>query len=160
MLILYTDRSKFDKRRVLFNNDAVFDVYTHKKLFDDTDRAFMLKYDGAEIVGDNDITAPVTTKYGFTDITKLSTGLKTLLNLRNMPAMTQYDAIDVTEAGKNVISDIFYYAEKMDIPVILCHADLPKLSGQRVLVDGVKEVSEELELHRLILERWEANEEN
>jgi len=145
---------------VLFNNDAVFDAYTHKKKFDDNDKALMLKYDGAVIVGDNDITTPVTTKYGFTDITKLSTGLKTLLNLRNMSALTQYDAIDVTEAGKNVISDIFKYAEQMNIPIILCHVDLPKLHGQRILVDEIKEVSEELDLYRLILERWDADEKN
>jgi len=154
MLKLYTDRSKFDKRRVLFNNDAVFNAYTHKKKFDKIDHALMLKYDGAVIVGKNDIATPVTTKYGFTDITKLSTGLKTLLNLRNMNALTQYDVIDITEAGKNVISDIFSYAEQMNIPVILSHADLPKLDGQSILVNDAKEVTEELELFQLILERW------
>jgi len=136
MLRLYTDGSKFSDEEVLYNNDAVFTAYTSEMDFCCVDREFMLKYDGAQVIGKNALFGLlVKTRYDGTYIANLSTGLKTLLNLRHMKEMPQYVTIDITEAGENILLDIFEQVANLDIPVILRHANIPYFKGISILVD-------------------------
>jgi len=116
-----------------------------------TDHMLMMKYDGARITGKNELHGwTVDTRYGGAYITNLSTGLKTLLNLRYIKEMPQYAAIDITEAGENILIDIFEHAVTQDVPVILRHADLPEFSGKKILVDDQTIATSKLELASLI----------
>ena len=83
MLKLYTDRTSFKNSEVLYDNDAVFEVHTSRMQLSEADKEFMMKYDVAKIIGNNErFGLPIQTRYGVTHIGNLSTSLKTLLNLR------------------------------------------------------------------------------
>ena len=158
MLKLYTDRSAFKDTEVLFDNDAVFEVHTSRLPLDDVDKELMLKYDGAKIIGENErFGSPVHTRYGTTHINRLSTGLKTLLNLRHIQSLSQYKAIDITEAGENVLLDIFMQATKLDIPVILGHTDIPKFDSLQIQVDGGEIVTDVSRLQQIMWSKEEAS---
>ena len=143
MLKLYTDDSKFDIDKILYSNDAVFDAHTCWMNLDKSDQDLMQKYDKASIIDDNKMFgASIQTPYGITRVTELSTGLKTLLNLRHMKKMSQYVAIDVTEAGENVLLDIFEEAVKSGISVILRHTDIPDFRPLSIMVDDIEVVND------------------
>ena len=147
MLRLYTCTNRFKTEEVLYGNDAVFDAFVSDKVFDALDCEFMMKYDGAKIIGDHKVHGRiVTTRYGNTLLTNISTGLKTLLNLRHMKDLPQYRIIDITEAGSNMLLDIFKEAMKINIPVILRHSSLPEFSNLPVLVDDSKLITTNLSL--------------
>ena len=152
MLFLYTDYSKFDESQVMFNNDAVFNAHTKKMNFDNEDYRLMQKYDGAQIKGDHDAFGKlIQTKYGATHIGNLSTGLKTLLNLRHIKNLAQrYIAVDITEAGENILPDIFKTAAETGVPVILRHADLPDFEEISITVDDTELITNNIQLARLI----------
>ena len=143
MLKLYTDDTKFDIDKILYGNDAVFDAHTCWMSFDKSDQDLMQKYDRASIIDDNKkYGASIQTPYGIASVTELSTGLKTLLNLRYMKKMSQYVAIDITEAGENVLLDIFEEAVKSGISVILRHTDIPDFKPLSIMVDDNEVVYE------------------
>jgi len=151
MLKLYTDRAPFKNSEVIYDNDAVFEVYTSRLQLDEVDRELMMKYDGAKIIGENErLGIPVQTRYGVTHINNLSTGLKTLLNLRHMHTLLQYKAIDITEAGENVLLDIFEHATVLGIPVILGHSYIPKFSHLQIQVNDGEVVTDESSLQQII----------
>jgi len=151
MLKLYTDSTSFNKSEILYDNDAVFEVHTSRLQLDEADKELMMKYDEAKIIGENErFGTPVQTRYGVTHINNLSTGLKTLLNLRHMQTFPQYKAIDITEAGENVLLDIFEQATHMGIPVILGHTYIPKFSHLQIQVDDGEIISDESSLQQII----------
>jgi len=157
MLKLYTNRTYFKDTEVLFDNDAVFEVHTSRFPLDEADKEFMLKYDGAKIIGENErLGIPVETHYGITHINNLSTSLKTLLNLRHMQVMPQYKVVDITSAGGNVLIDIFENAIKLSIPVILGHTDIPEFAPMQILVDDVEVVTNVSRLQEIIWSKGEA----
>ena len=157
MLKLYTDRSSFKNSEILYNNDAVFEVHTSRLQLCEVDKEFMAKYDGAEIIGENErLGIPVQTRYGVTHINNLSTGLKTLLNLRHMKTLPQYKAIDITEAGENVLLDIFEQAAESGIPVILGHTYIPKFTHLQIQVDDGDVVADESSLQQIIWTKGDA----
>jgi len=147
MLHLYSSYEKFAGDIVLYNNDTVFNVHTAYSDFDEKDLEFMKKYDDAELVDPkNKLEISVRTRYGITSIMNLSTGLKTLLNLRNMKNMNQYKALDITEAGPNVLIDIFNCADELEIPLILQHSTLPSFRYLMICVDDEKFIDSNLKL--------------
>jgi len=158
MLKLYTNRLLFKNTEILCDNDAVFEVHTGRSQLDDIDKEMMMKYDGAIVIGENELFGiTVQTRYGITHINNLSTGLKTLLNLRHMRALSQYKAIDITEAGENVLLDIFKQAMKLDIPVILGHTDIPKFSTIQVLVDDKEIATDASHLQQIMWSKEEVS---
>jgi len=119
--------------------------------FNKDDRDLMWKYDRAVIIGENKIHGPsIETPYGIAHIGYLSTGLKTLLNLRHIKSMPQYVAIDITEAGENIILNIFKEAIALDVPIILGHTDIPDFSPISILVDDNKIVNRVSQLEKTI----------
>jgi len=151
MLKLYTDRASFKNNEILYDNDAVFEVHTSRLQLDEADKELMMKYDDAQIIGENErLGIPVQTRYGVTHINNLSTGLKTLLNLRHMKTLPQYKAIDITEAGENVLLDIFEHATELGVPVILGHTYIPKFTHLQVQVDDGEVVADESSLQQII----------
>ena len=156
MLKLYTNKSKFGIDKVLYGNDGIFSDYIKSVDFNADEkyleRDFMLKYDGAVILGNNAMFGPLMqTKYGVTHITNLSTGLKTLLNLMNFKEIElPYQAVDVTECGENILLDIFLQAERLDVPVILEHSQLPAFNGLQIMVDEAEIVSTKTQLAQII----------
>ena len=158
MLKLYTDRTSFKNTEVLYDNDAVFEVHTSRLQLDEVDKEFMMKYDEAKIIGENErLGIPVQTRYGVTHINNLSTGLKTLLNLRHMGTLPQYKAIDITEAGENVLLDIFEQAIALGISVILGHTYIPKFTHIQIQVDDGEIVTDESSLQQIIWTKGEAD---
>jgi len=158
MLRLYTDRTSFKNSEILYDNDAVFEVHTSRLQLSEADKEFMMKYDDAQIIGENErIGIPVQTRYGITHINNLSTGLKTLLNLRHMKTLPQYKAIDITEAGENVLLDIFEQAAALDVPVILGHTYIPKFTHLQIQVDDVDVVADESSLQQIIWTKGDAD---
>jgi hypothetical protein len=158
MLRLYTDRASFKNSEILYDNDAVFEVHTSRLKLSETDKEFMMKYDEAKIIGENErLGIPVQTRYGVTHINNLSTGLKTLLNLRHMRTLPQYKAIDITEAGENVLLDIFEQATALDVPVILGHTFIPKFKHLQIQVDDGEIVTDESSLQQIIWTKGDAD---
>jgi hypothetical protein len=156
MLKLYTDRTNFNNTEILYDNGAVFQVHTSRLKLDDTDKSFMMKYDNAKIIGENErLGIPIQTNYGITHINSLSTGLKTLLNLRHMNALPQYRAIDITEAGENILLDIFKQATELKVPVILEHTDIPKFTPLQIKVDDGEIVTDASRLQEIIWSKKE-----
>jgi len=157
MLKLYTDRSSFKNSEILYDNDAVFEVHTSRLQLCEADKDFMMKYDGAKIIGENErLGIPVQTRYGVTHVNNRSTGLKTLLNLRHMKTLPQYKAIDITEAGENVLLDIFEQATALGIPVILGHTYIPKFTHLQIQVDDEYVVADESSLQQIIWTKGDA----
>lgn len=158
MLRLYTDRTSFKNSEILYDNDAVFEVHTSRLQLSEADKEFMMKYDDAQIIGENErLGISVQTRYGITHINNLSTGLKTLLNLRHMKTLPQYKAIDITEAGENVLLDIFEQAAALDVPVILGHTYIPKFTHLQIQVDDVDVVADESSLQQIIWTKGDAD---
>lgn len=154
MLKLYTDKKSFKSTEILSDNDAVFEVYTSRSQIDAVDKEYMMKYDGARIIGENErFGLPIQTRYGITHISNLSTSLKTLLNLRHMQEMPQYKAIDVTSAGENVLIDIFKSAMELNVPIILGHTDIPVFTPIQIQVDNGEVVTDASRLQEIIWTR-------
>jgi len=154
VLKLYTDKKSFKSTEILSDNDAVFEVYTSRSQIDAVDKEYMMKYDGARIIGENErFGLPIQTRYGITHISNLSTSLKTLLNLRHMQEMPQYKAIDVTSAGENVLIDIFKSAMELNVPIILGHTDIPVFTPIQIQVDNGEVVTDASRLQEIIWTR-------
>jgi len=148
MLRLYTNYDKFDEQKVLRFNDAFFDEKVRDGPFDKTATDYMAYYDEAFIIDYDTDPIKVKTKFGrSTDITNLSTGLKTLLNILYMKQHSNgYEAVEVTECGSNILMDIFREARDAKIPLVLKHLSFPQFKDFAVRVDDKKLVTNKSEL--------------
>lgn len=98
MITIYTNMQQSDDRFVL-NNDAYFNIITSTLPLDEADRKLIKRIDNA-IVIDN---VKIQSNYGIGNITDLSTGCKTVLNIKKNP--DKIFCID--ECGPNALTEIF-----------------------------------------------------
>ena len=105
-------------------NDSYFMYSTKVHDLDSVCKNYMREIDGAELIDEKIKT--IKTDFGTADISKLSTGLKTLLNTylwRDEKSLI----VDITECGKNVLDKVISVAEsKPNISFILWHYHVPE----------------------------------
>ena len=99
---------KEDIENVININDVYFNKYTFGKLDYATSKSIIKEIDGVELTQDFKIISKFTN--GILDLTKLSTGCKTLLNVIYLIEYNKYPqvkAINCTECGWNALEQIF-----------------------------------------------------
>lgn len=97
MIYIYTDKKNCSGW--IMQNDWYFNLYTSSREFTDEDRAVVWQIDHAKLSGDKRIE----TKYGTGTVRNLSSGCKTLLNVRKNPGKV----VNADECGKNVLDILF-----------------------------------------------------
>lgn len=97
MIYIYTDKKSCSGW--IMENDWYFNLYTSNREFTDEDRAAAWQIDRAKVSGDKRIE----TKYGMGTVRNLSSGCKTLLNVRKNPGKV----VNADECGKNVLDILF-----------------------------------------------------
>lgn len=90
MIYIYTDKKNCSGW--IMQNDWYFNLYTSSREFTDEDRAVVWQIDHAKLSGDKRIE----TKYGTGTVRNLSSGCKTLLNVRKNPGKV----VNADECGK------------------------------------------------------------
>jgi len=68
-----------------------------------------------------------------------------------MKTLPQYKAIDITEAGENVLLDIFEQTTALGFPVILGHTYIPQFTHLQIQVDDGDVVADESSLQQIVL---------
>lgn len=97
MVYIYTEKG--DSDGWILQNDAFFNLYTSNEVFSEEDAEIIWQIDHAKITEDKHIE----TKYGLGTVRNLSTGCKTLLNVRRNPKKV----VNADECGRNVLERLF-----------------------------------------------------
>lgn len=107
-----------NKDNVIDINDVYFNKFTFKKLEYETARKIIKEIDGVELTQDFKITSKFTE--GLLDLTKLSSGCKTVLNI----LYNQDKVFNVTSCGRNALLLIYnmsvgnIYVDDLITPVL------------------------------------------
>lgn len=136
MIQLYSDKEYLTDKgiKVVKNNDVEFDIHVAPKDLDAEDRRLMKEVEGIEILDDN--TGLCRGRYGVLDLENISTGLKTLLNIRYYLKKGHTDiTVDVTNAGQNVLQFIFDSIDNTNLKVILRHCNILNLPNHDILLN-------------------------
>lgn len=97
MIYVYTNRE--DTKDWIMQNDLFFNLYTGNDVFSEEDAEVIWQIDRAKLTKDKHIE----TKYGLGTIRNLSTGCKTILNVRKNPGKV----VNSDECGVNVLDRLF-----------------------------------------------------
>ena len=97
MIYVYTDKK--DSENWILQNDWYFNLYTSNEEFTEEDRKLIEKIDHATLTKDKRIE----TRYGLGTIRNLSSGCKTMFNIKKHSDMV----VSVEECGKNVLDELF-----------------------------------------------------
>ena len=97
MIYLYTNKQ--NSENWILHNDWFFNLYTANQDFSEEDAELIWQIDQARLVADKHIE----TKYGLGTVRNLSTGCKTILNVRKNPEKV----VNADECGKNVLEQLF-----------------------------------------------------
>lgn len=137
MVQLYTDAKYLPNKdsTVVTLNDAEFNAHIGAKELDEEDRRLMKEIEGLEII--NEYDGLCNGRYGCVALEHISTGLKTLLNIRSYIKQGRTDiVVDVTEAGPNVLEYIFDTVENTDFKIILKHCNVLKMKNRDIRLNG------------------------
>ena len=96
---------KVNKENVININDVYFNKYTFRKLDYKTAKSIIKEIDGVELTQDFKIISKFTNSA--LDLTKLSTGCKTVLNVLYNPNKV----FNMSECGMNAVSFIYNLSE-------------------------------------------------
>lgn len=125
MIRIYSNKSKFNEKDMLLDNEAFFINNVSPKSLNDAYLKVMQSIDQAILVDAN--IGTIQTPYGITSIDNLSIGCKTVLNYifleLNCELYKDVKAIYATECGWNAIEELFKQMEafKYDLAVIIEH---------------------------------------
>ena len=141
--------SKYKEKCTIFANDLWFDKVRTDRVFLNKHEELIYAVDMAKIVDYKNLT--VVTTYGTTDITKLSTGCKTLLNILYLlekgddkPAL-----VNITEAGDAVVDRILEIVAGTNVSVYLRRSFCPSNMRLSYKINGVA-ISDEFEFIKAI----------
>lgn len=154
---IYTSKKYIEDNKELYilSNDSYFSTYTSQEDFDEIDRMYMKKIDGAQIldqVNNRAIKSEVVqTKFGITTLQNLSTGLKTLLNIRYLIKRKISAVVNIDECGENVLIDIFNLVDNEDIELLLHHTEIPKVEDKFFVVNNKHKIDSRRELVGIIM---------
>lgn len=143
MIKLYTD-TKFAPSNIkwVMVNDAFFDANISVKKLNKKDKELMNTIEGIRTL-DNNYDA-VISRTGIITINDISTGLKTLLNIRflkrNIERVNKPFGVNITECGKNVLDYVFEEVKDGSMFVLLSHFDVLGLKNRYIEVNGNKRV--------------------
>lgn len=97
MIYVYTNKK--DSADWIMQNDLFFNLYTGNEVFTEEDAEIIWQIDQAKVMPDKRIE----TKYGLGTIRNLSTGCKTILNVKKNPGKV----VNSDECGANVLDILF-----------------------------------------------------
>ena len=149
MIKLYTDLKYAPKdiEWIRFN-DALFNSNIVARKLTDKDFRLMEEIEGVTLVDKE--TSLFKSKTGLISIDKISTGLKTLLNIRWLKRQNKVYGVDITECGPNVLDYIFEEVTDGSIPVLLRHWDVLDLKDRYIEVNGKERVRTMNNLYSLL----------
>ena len=128
--------SKFPESQlpVVLSNEAFFITEVLEKIDNFTDRELevMKEIDGITFIKGQYIE----TKFGSTHISKISTGLKTYLNLSILQRLNIPATVYITEAGPNVLKYIFEDIDTDFFNLVLTHGEIPDVEKYHFIVNG------------------------
>jgi len=128
-------QAKYKEKCKILSNDTWFDNVRTNRDFLKKQASVISLVDHAEIIDYKNLT--MVTPFGTTDITKLSTGCKTLLNILYLiETNTNNVLVNVTEAGDKVLDIIFETAAGTNIDLYLGRVVCPANMNLRYNVNG------------------------
>lgn len=123
-------------------NDAFFDANIAVKKLNKRDKELMYEIEGIKTLDNN--SDAVMSRTGIITINEISTGLKTLLNIRflkrNIERVNKPFGVNITECGKNVLDYVFEEVKGGSMFVLLRHFDVLGLKNRYIEVNGDKRV--------------------
>jgi len=144
--------TKIPEKNVILFNDAFFNTEISARILDSADRYYMKEIDGAIILDDEMDT--IQTRLGTTSLNNLSTGLKTLLNIRFLlkhPEQYKNYSVSITECGSNAINYVLDVADNQPVVLILRHSDLKEIkAGVQINFNGKVIDSQDLQEEAVI----------
>lgn len=134
MINIYSDSSKIKgDYRIVDDNSATFDINVAPNDLDETDIQLLKEIEGISKVYPDGVCKG---KYGVCNIDNISTGMKTLLNVRHILKSGRKDtAVDITEAGQNVMEHILNTVDNTGLKVVLGHTDVEDCTDHEYLLD-------------------------
>lgn len=128
MINIYTSvkAAKQDGKSVILCNDTEFLSRIHYSMLDNTDKELMAKIDHAAYIEGEIIRTP----FGSTTIYELSTGCKTVINLRHIiqdEVRVKSTVIRVTACGQNALEEAFKIADNTEAMLLLEHTDISNM---------------------------------
>lgn len=147
MIQIYTSTKAVEDlgKKVIKLNDATFERYIKAQTLDKTDLKLMKVIEDVEVI-DTDI-AKCRGKFGYMNLNNISTGLKTILNIRYLLKHRKTNvSVDVTETGPNVLKYIFQLVDNTPIILILRHREVVGLPDHEYLINGKIRCSTSLDL--------------
>lgn len=150
MVEIYTKKSAIPPRYkdyiFLDVNDAYFDRITVLEELTTEDKQTIENYEQAKILSG----LKLETRDGIVaDIVDISTGIKTVINIRYTGRHGIHAIVDITECGPDIVKEAVVSAEKYKIPLYLTHGLIPRLDDTEFIVNGIKAV-DYLDLGRLL----------
>ena len=127
---LYTDpRYYCYYTKPIKSNDLAFNKTKYQRGFIEKHQDVIYHIDKARVLDFKLLT--IETPFGTTDINKLSTGCKTLLNILSMISKTakKRELVNVDECGDNVLAIILEQVENTNIGLFISH-DTPLISEE------------------------------
>ena len=120
MINISTDYSLENREKYLTLQNDYFSAVTLNEILDDIDRKIIKDIDDAD-VSDNE---KINGKYGEASLRDISSGAKTVLNLRNMLKKNKECYIDITSCGDNAIDVLVdllkQYDDTFNINLLTC----------------------------------------
>jgi hypothetical protein len=134
---IYITDDIFNKvQHKIMGNDAVFNSRANDEGYtlDAVDEKYALEFDRAEKI---EGIGRIKTPFGVTDIKHLSTGLKTLLNIRYYVRMGLTPVVvELAECGVNILSSIFKEMNNQSVIGIMRNIELPEDCDFDFLFEG------------------------
>ena len=152
MIRLYTDL-KFAPKGIdwIRFNDALFASKITASKLTDKDLSLMYNIEGLSLFRKEDNLFKSRT--GIITLNDISTGLKTLLNIRwlkRQKNIKKVIGVDITECGSNVLDYVFEEVSDGSIPVLLKHWDVLELKDRYIEVNGKTRVKSMNKLYSLL----------
>lgn len=150
MIKLYTDiKYASDNIEWIYSNDALFNSKINANQLNSKDLQLMNEIEGLTL---NDKTNSLfNSPTGMITIDNISTGLKTLLNIRwlKRQGLINY-GVNITECGPNILDYVFEEVSDGSICVLLNHWDVLSCKDRYIEVNGTQRVKTMKNLFNLL----------
>jgi len=150
MINIYTKYECIPKTKNFVKyNDAFFDAYINADCLDTQDKALLFDLEQVTVLDAK--TDLCQGNYGLMQLKDISTGLKTLINLRYIKKQQITDVcLNITECGKNYLEYVFDELNDSGISGVLQHCDILGLRDRCFWINDTQKVRTIKALHHCI----------
>lgn len=153
MLKIYTNIKDFLEIDGIMSVDAYFNLNVTGEMLSNTCKKYLERYEYARLIDESGV---LVGRFGAFPLTEISSGVKTLLILVLMKEkkLKKEAYINISECGDNILTEVFKYAEELQIPTILRNIELYGVSDFEFLVNDTIKVSNIIDLVDVLIDAY------